>query len=64
MTDDKKPENPKPKADPKVIPLRESYQPIKKSYQPAQGNLNPTKPPQGGSGVPPKPPVDNGKEKK
>ena len=35
-------------------PLKEGYQPVKKGYQPGTSNLNPAKPPQGGSGVPPK----------
>lgn len=36
-------------------PISEGHQPIEKGYQPTQGNLDVTKPPQGGSGVPAKP---------
>ena len=32
-------------------PLQEGYQPLKRGHQPTQGNLNASKPPQGGSGV-------------
>ncbi|MBS1258965.1 MAG: hypothetical protein MAG551_02029 [Candidatus Scalindua arabica] len=35
----------------KEIPLKEEYQPIEKGYQPTQGNIDTSKPPQGGSGV-------------
>ena len=35
----------------KEIPLKEGYKPIEKGYQPTQGNLDTSKPPQGGSGV-------------
>lgn len=38
----------------KKMPLREGYQPGQKGYHPGGSNLNPEKPPQGGSGVPPK----------
>ena len=38
----------------KELPLKEGYQPSKKGFQPGNSNLDPSKPPQGGSGVPPK----------
>lgn len=34
-------------------PIQEGYQPYKKGYQPTEGNLDPSNPPRGGSGVPP-----------
>jgi hypothetical protein len=43
------------------VPLREGYQPFKKGYQPTQGNLNPSNPPKGGSGLPSTPSNNNGK---
>jgi hypothetical protein len=46
-------------------PLNEGYQPPRKrGYQPGTSNLNPAKPPQGGSGVPPKPSGGKGGGKK
>jgi hypothetical protein len=35
--------------------LREGYNPLKKGYSPNKGNLDASKPPQGGTGVPKKP---------
>lgn len=35
----------------KTVRPREGHQPTRKGYQPAQGHLDPSKPPQGGSGV-------------
>jgi len=43
------------------VPLREGYQPLKRGYQPEQGNLNPSNPPKGGSGVPSIPSNNDGK---
>lgn len=77
MTDDKKPENDKASSTPKLEKggyqpqaqkdvRKHGYQPtpITEGYQPAQGQLNTTKPPQGGSGVPPKnDEANNGKTK-
>ncbi len=38
----------------KDIPFKYGYAPKKKGYKPGTSNLEPSKPPQGGSGVPPK----------
>jgi hypothetical protein len=39
-----------------TTPTRERYDvPVEKGYQPERSNLDPSDPPQGGSGVPPKP---------
>jgi len=42
----------------KKVPIKEGYQPNKKiekgGYQPNRGNLDPSNPPKGGSGVPKK----------
>jgi|GEM_PF-3551209 hypothetical protein len=42
----------------------EGYQPFKRGYQPKVSNLNPSNPPQGGSGVPPKSNGDKTESKK
>jgi len=45
--------------------FRDGYQPKdKRGYRPTQGNLDNSKPPQGGSGVPSKPPAGNDTNKK
>jgi hypothetical protein len=41
----------------KKVPITEGYQPLEKGYKPGTSNLNPAKPPRGGSGVPPKKPA-------
>jgi hypothetical protein len=51
-------------SDSKKVPLKEGYQPQKKGYQPGTSNLNPAKPPQGGSGVPPKESSEKGGDEK
>ncbi len=67
MPDENK--NQPPDSDNKGVPFQEGYQPKKdqkgyKGYQPGASNLNSDKPPQGGSGVPPKGSPDKGGEKK
>jgi hypothetical protein len=53
----------------KRVPLKEGYQPsnkprpLQRGYQPDRSTLDPTKPPQGGSGVPPKSFDNNGRKK-
>ena len=58
--------NQPPHSDDKGTQLHEGYQPKKgiKGYQPDSSNLNPAKPPQGGSGVPPKPSSDKSGDNK
>jgi len=65
LEDDKTPTDPTVKR----VPLRQGYQPsdktrpLQKGYQPDRSTLDPTKPPQGGSGVPPKNADDNDRKK-
>ena len=53
------PDNKKAPAEPvaKKVRLIEGYQPSQRGYKPGTSNLNPAKPPQGGTGVPPKKPA-------
>lgn len=56
----------------KEEPSEYGYQPIREGYQPTEGHLDPSNPPQGGSGVPsslpqggpPVPSSENGKADK
>jgi len=52
------------KTEEKKQPLQEGYQPFKKGYQPTQSDLDTSKPPQGGSGVPSKPSSSSDSDKK
>lgn len=64
MSDDRSTNDQKPMTPPLGQPLNEGYQPTsRRGYRPTS-NLNPTKLPQGGSGVPPKPSGDKGGDKK
>ena len=44
--------------------IEKGYQPQKRGYQPSQGKLDLTKPPEGGSGVPPKNQSEQGNKSK
>lgn len=48
----------------KITHIQEGFAPIrrKKGHQPSQGNIDISKPPRGGSGVPQKPQTDSGKK--
>lgn len=48
----------------KVVQIQEGFMPIRreKGYKPTRGNLDTSKPPTGGSGVPQKPQTDSGKK--
>lgn len=48
----------------KIVQIQEGFIPVrrKKGYQPSQGNIDTSKPPRGGSGVPQKPQTDSGKK--